>query len=406
MGGFRHRLKPETRLSPGGIPGQRPRPRRLLIALFLCALPLASSALTALGDTGEAGPPMLKMTYGSRALALGGAFVGVADDVYYIDANPGGGEATPVLKLSLLHQEWIEDVNYEAIRIGRGLGKHLYWGLGFTYLYLPFTYYNDYGAQTGSPVRISQALGTLNLGYQFRKLPLSMGVNLKALYNTVPSSILQARYGSDYEDQNYLLYAGDAGLFLRTNLLKTYIGPEPSLMLGLALKNLGYSHAIDTLPTELHAGVSYRLFWHLLLTAQFTYPLYEPLYGAAGLEFDIRKKLFLQAGVRISDNPMLAVGFGYKFRDIELNVSYTPRIEFPNLFSVSLNFFFGETKTRRRNERITSLLIEALEHLEQGNYDEADRAADQVLELDPKNDLALSLKDTIESIKKVENNGK
>jgi len=51
-------------------------------------------------------------------------------------------------------------------------------------------------------------------------------------------------------------------------------------------------------------------------------------------------------------------------------------------------------------------LIEALEHLEQGNYDEADRAADQVLELDPKNDLALSLKDTIESIKKVENNGK
>jgi len=73
---------------------------------------------------------------------------------------------------------------------------------------------------------------------------------------------------------------------------------------------------------------------------------------------------------------------------------------------VSLNFFFGETKTRRRNERITSLLIEALEHLEQGNYDEADRAADQVLELDPKNDLALSLKDTIESIKKVENNGK
>jgi hypothetical protein len=379
---------------------------RFTITLLLLTLLLAASALPALADTGEAGPPMLKMTYGSRALALGGAFVGVADDVYYMDANPGGGEATPVFKLSLLHQEWIDEVNYEALRIGRGLGKHLYWGLGFTYLYLPFTYYNDYGAPVGNSVNISQALGMLNLGYQCRKIPLSFGTNFKLLYNNVPSEILQARYGSDYENQNYLLYAADFGIFARTNLLKSYIGPEPSLMLGLTLKNLGYCPAIQTLPTELQIGLSYRLLWHLLLTAQFTYPLYEPLYGAAGLEFDIAKKLFLQAGFRFSENPMLALGLGYKFRDLELNVSYTPRLEFRNLFSVSLNFFFGETKTRRRNERITSLLIQALDQLKEGRYEEAHDTADRVLEIDPRNELALSLQDTITSLKNVENNGK
>jgi hypothetical protein len=348
---------------------------------------------------------MLKMTYGSRALALGGAFVGVADDVYYMDANPAGGEPTPVFKLSLLHQEWIDEVNYEAFRIGRGMGKHLYWGLGFTYLYLPFTYYDDYGSPVSS-TNISQALGMLNLGYQARKIPLSFGANFKVLYNNVPSQLLQARYGSDYENQNYLLYAADFGLFARTNMLKTYIGPEPSLMLGFTLKNLGYCEAIDTLPTELQAGLSYRLWWHLLLSAQFNYPLYEPLYGAVGLEFDIAKKLFLQAGFRFSENPMLALGLGYKFRDIELNVSYTPRLEFRNLFSVSLNFFFGETKTRRRNERITSLLIQALDQFEEGRYEQAYATADQVLELDSKNELALSLQDTINSLKNVETNGK
>jgi tetratricopeptide (TPR) repeat protein len=396
------------RSNPKTVPRPDLTPKRLATALLvlLLVLPLAAAALPALGDTGEAGPPMLKMTYGSRALALGGAFVGVADDVYYMDANPGGGEATKVLKVSLLHQEWIDEVNYEAIRIGRGLGKRLYWGLGFTYLYLPFTYYNYYGEAVGGSVNISQALGTLNFGYQFRKLPLSVGTNLKVLYDTAPTEILEARYGSSYTDQNYLLFAGDLGLFARTNLLKTYIGPEPSLMFGITLKNVGYSPAVDTLPTELQAGVSYRLFWHLLLTAQLNYPLYEPLYGAAGLEFDIAKKLFFQAGLRISENPMLAVGFGYKWRDIELNVSYTPRIEFPNVFSVSLNFFFGETKSRRRNERITSLLIRALEQFEDGNYDEAMESAEQVLAIDPKNELALSLQDTIESIRKVEENGK
>jgi hypothetical protein len=371
---------------------------RGLRTVIFTVLIMVTGTATALCDTGEVGPAMLKMTFGSRALALGGSFVGVADDVYYMDANPGAGEATKVLKLSLLHQEWIEDVNYEAIRVSRGLGKRFYWGLGFTYMYLPFTYYDYYGSQVGGSVRLSQALGTLNMGYEFRKHRLSMGANLKVLYNNVPTEILEARYGTDYTDQNYLVYAGDFGIFGRTDFLKTYIGPEPSFMYGLVVKNVGYSDAIDKLPTEIQAGVSYRLFWHLLLTAQFNYPLYEPMYGAAGLEFDIRKKVFLQAGVRISENPMLGVGFGYRFRDIELNVSYTPRIEFPNVFSVSVNFYFGETKTRRRDEQITSLLIESLEQFEASHYDEALQSVDKVLELDPGNKIALSLRQTIQKI--------
>jgi hypothetical protein len=373
-----------------------------LRTLIFAVLIMVTGTATALCDTGEVGPAMLKMTFGSRALALGGSFVGVADDVYYMDANPGAGEATKVLKLSLLHQEWIEDVNYEAIRISRGLGKRLYWGLGFTYMYLPFTYYDYYGSSVGDSVRISQALGTLNMGYSFRKIRLSMGGNLNVLYNNVPTDMLEARYGTDYTDQNYLVFAGDFGLFGRTDFLKTYIGPEPSFMFGLVVKNVGYSDAIDTLPTEIQAGFSYRLFWHLLLTGQVNVPLYEPLYGAAGLEFDIRKKIFLQAGIRISENPMLGVGFGYRFGDIELHASYTPRIELPNMFSVALNLYFGETKARRREEQITSLLIEALEQFKYAHYDEALQSINGVLELDPSNRIALSLKETIENVDKID----
>ena len=360
----------------------------------------------ALGDTGEAGPAMLKMVYGSRALGLGGAFVGVADDVYYIDANPGAGEASRILKLSLLHQEWLYDANYEAIRVSRGLGKQFYIGAGFTFLYLPFTYYDITGEQVGDSSLISQSLVVLNMGYSFRGGSLSIGANLKMYYSSIPDDLLEARYGSDYTSQKYLAFASDVGIFTRTNWLKNYIGPEPSFMFGLALKNVGYSDTYDKLPTEVQAGVSYRLLWSLLLAGQVSVPLYEPVYGAVGAEFDIRKKIFLQAGVRISQNPMLSVGFGYKLRDVELNASYTPRIAFPNIFSVSVNFFFGETKQRRREEQITSLLIEALELFQEGDFENALASTDKVLELDPTNKMALSLKESIEESMRLEGEGK
>ena len=376
--------------------------KSILIVLILI---FAGSSM-ALGDTGEAGPAMLKMVYGSRALGLGGAFVGVADDVYYIDANPGAGEASRILKLSLLHQEWLYDANYEAIRVSRGLGKHLYIGAGFTFLYLPFTYYDITGEQVGDSSLISQSLVVLNMGYSFRGGSLSIGANLKMYYSSIPDDLLEARYGSDYTSQKYLAFASDVGIFARTNWLKNYIGPEPSFMFGLALKNVGYSDTYDKLPTEVQAGVSYRLLWSLLLAGQVSVPLYEPVYGAVGAEFDIRKKIFLQAGVRISQNPMLSVGFGYKLRDVELNASYTPRIAFPNIFSVSVNFFFGETKQRRREEQITSLLIEALELFQEGDFENALASTDKVLELDPTNKMALSLKESIEESMRLEGEGK
>jgi hypothetical protein len=345
---------------------------------------------------------MLKMVFGSRALGLGGSFVGVADDVYYMDANPGAGEANSIFKLSLLHQEWVYDANYEAVRISRGIGRHFYVGGGFTFLYLPFEYFDSSGDQVGARSLISQSLGMLNMGYTFRNGTMSIGVNLKYYISRIPDSLLQARYESDYESQSYSAYAADVGYFARTNWFKSYIGPEPSFMFGLAVKNVGYSRTYEKLPTEIQAGLSYRVIWNLLITGQLNVPLYEPLYGALGAEFDIRKKIFLQAGARISVNPMFSVGFGYKFRDMELNASYTPRLAFPNIFSVSVNFFFGETKKRRRDEKISSLLVEALEQFQNGHYEDAVVLVDAVLELDHRNSMALSLKESIEKQMHVE----
>ncbi len=357
--------------------------RRLLFTLIIFFG--VSSALYSY--TGEAGPPMLKLIYGSRAISLGGAYSGVANDVYYMDSNPAGGDPEKIFKLSLIHQEWIEDVNFEAIRLSRGFGNQFFLGLGFTYLYLPFTYYDSSGYTDGRVFTISQGMGMVNAGYKFRKLNLAVGANVKAFYNYVPEEL--------YEGQSYLLFAADIGIISRTSFLKTYLGPEPSLTLGMTVKNIGYSDFMEKLPTEFHFGLSYRLLKNLLITGEAVVPLYEPVSGSCGVEYDIAKTFFLQAGVQIIENPMLGVGFGYRRRDFNIYASYTPSMEFRNMMSVSVEFTFGRTESMKNKREIERLMVDALELFRNKEYDEALLYVEEVFKLDPNNRRARLLKEVI-----------
>ena len=362
--------------------------RHYFILIITFSILLLGMFSTAYSYTGEAGPPILKFIYGSRALSLGGAYVSVANDAYYMDSNPAGGDPRKVFKISLIHQEWIEDTNYEALRLSYGINDQFFIGLGFTYFYLPFEYYDMTGASDGKSYNLSQSLGMINIGYKPRKYDVAFGINAKVLYNSVPDEL--------YEGQSYLLYAADAGFIARTNILKTYIGPEPSLSFGLALRNLGYSEAIDKLPTEVHGGVSYRLFRHLMLTGELAVPFYEPIYGAVGVEFDIAKTVFIQGGVQFKENPMVGLGLGYRRKDLNINVSYTPSMVFRNMMNVSVEFTFGDTKALEKERDVERLLVEALESYNRGNNEEALGYVEKVLELESKNRRAKQLKKNIE----------
>jgi len=358
--------------------------KRLIIILTI----FLGSFVSCFSYTGETGPPMLKMIYGSRALSLGGAFVGLCDDVYYMDSNPAGGDIKSIYKVSVLHQEWIEDVNYEAIRISRGFNDIFFIGAGITYLYLPFTYYDYYGQKSDNSYIISQGLGILNAGFKLQKYDIYIGSNLKFFYNNVPESL--------YKDQSYFILASDIGVIKKTNLLKRFIGPEPSLVFGLALRNIGYSRLIEKLPAEVHAGISYRPIRNLLISTEMGVPLYEPVYGSIGAEYDFHKTFFIDGGIQIKENPMFSIGLGYKRNDLQINVSYTPTIAFYNMMSVSLSYSFGEQEKEKKEIEVEILLIKAFKLFSERQYQEALDVIAKVLEIDPKNPRALSLKKTME----------
>jgi hypothetical protein len=353
----------------------------LIISIILGGSPLLYSY------TGETEPQMLKMVYGARALAMGGAFVGLADDLYYMDSNPARGDVSDNIKVSILHQEWIADVNYEAIRLAKGFREQVFVGLGFTYLYLPFTHYDIFGESIGNSHILSQSLGTLNFGYTFKKFDVSVGTNLKFYYNHIPEEL--------YPGQSYFLFAFDLGIIARINLLKRYVSNEPSLTFGLALKNFGSSNEVERLPTEVHVGASYRLFQSLLLSTEFALPVFEPVYGALGAEFNFNEMFFIEGGMQIKNNPMFALGLGYKRNNIRLDVSYTPSIAFYNVIGVSLTYSFGEMRSQRNKLDVEKNLLNAADRFENGKYDEALKIVERVLELYPENSKAVYIKEEI-----------
>jgi len=147
-------------------------------------------------------------------------------------------------------------------------------------------------------------MAVLNFGFKIKKYNLGVGTNFKVLYNNVPTPLLEARYGSSYEDQNYLLFASDVGMIARTNLLKRYIGPEPSLTFGLVLKNVGYSERVEKLSTEVYAGISYRPFRHILLSVLVDKVLkLDPKNKRAlNLRNSIKKKINLEENIEKFNN--------------------------------------------------------------------------------------------------------
>jgi hypothetical protein len=267
-----------------------------------------------------------------------------------------------------------------------------YVGLGFTYLYFPFTHYDIFGESVGNSYNLSQSLGTLNAGYALKKYNISIGTNLKFYYNRIPEDL--------YPGQSYFIFAFDLGMISRTNLLNRFDLSQPSLTYGITIKNIGFSKEVERLPTEIHAGASYRLLKNLLITSELAIPFFEPVYGTIGAEFDFSRMFFIEGGIQIKRNPMFAAGLGYQRNNIRLDVSYTPSIAFYNMISVSLTYSFGKKGQREKTEEVDKNLVKATEHFENGNHNEALEVVEQVLELDPENSNAIHLQEEIEAASK------
>ena len=93
---------------------------------------------------------------------------------------------------------------------------------------------------------------------------------------------------------------------------------------------------------------------------------------------------------------MIGLGVGYRRKDMNINISYTPSMVFRNMMNVSVEFRFGDAAAEAKEKRIEKLMLDALVDYNTGNYETTLEVIEKVLELDPRNLRAKQLKRTVE----------
>ncbi len=208
-----------------------------LFALFL--LLACAPKVFAQGGPGTTGAVALKIPLGARPIAMGQAFVAVADDANSIYWNPAGLRQLGGIQITLQHDVFIETVRYDYFAGAAKLSKDI--GVGLS-VFLMGTGTED---ATSGPGVIGENFMNVNLAGAIR-LNYNFDLGLTAKY--VSEDLLAGGKASTF--------AFDLGLMYKT--------PIPKLTAGLNFQNVGldmkFDAESDPLPFNVRLGLAYKMF--------------------------------------------------------------------------------------------------------------------------------------------------
>ena len=299
-----------------------------VIAVSL-ALIMVISAL-ALAATNEKAFDAFKAGIGARALAMGSAFVAVADDSTAVLWNPAGlaqlndtrigGMSTDLYGLGLTHQY------IGAVTTFANLGIGLAWEHGS---YLVSKVYDANGAQiTARTWDQSAILGTL--APNIMDIGLA-GANVKYYMESNGAGKSASGFGFDL---GVLVNLGD---MFSIGIVATDLGGT----------NIDWGTATpDSVSSLYKAGVAMKLAdGMLVLAADLDYNGTKMGNAHVGVEFKIIKELALRAGAVLTDNfngVYFTVGAGINVAGLYVDVAYLINDKIDNTLVLSAEFSLGD----------------------------------------------------------------
>jgi hypothetical protein len=211
------------------------------IVLLLTWVGLHASASTASdGYTGTRSAQFLKLGLGARAVAMGGAFVALANDASAVYWNPAGLANAKRTELSFMHLAWFQGISYECFAHAQPVGRWGVFGWSVAYLHMDKLKGRDEGGRPTSDFSASDMAITFAFGRRITER-LLFGGSVKSIEERI-------------EDENAYGLAFDFGCLFQT--------PIEDLFVGAAVGNLGKdTRFVDEsfgLPTVLKLGTSYR----------------------------------------------------------------------------------------------------------------------------------------------------
>jgi len=239
---------------------------------------------------GQSGVDFLKIGVGARAMAMAGAYTGIAEGAEASYWNPAGLAQIEHIELAAMHLQWSTDIMYEFLSYAQKFPTIGAFGLGISYLGFGDIDARDEFGQSLTGFSAYDVCGMFSFARPINE-QLNIGANAK---------LFQEKIGDD----NATGYALDIGGLY--SLAKARFG--------LSLRNLGMKlKFVDeefSLPMIVSLGVSY-------------YPLGSQLVLALAGDYQIESERGnVRFGAEYWIQEMLAVraGYQYKTKDDELGI--------------------------------------------------------------------------------------
>jgi hypothetical protein len=294
--------------------------RNLIYGLILFLLSVCEISVFA-GGLGTTGADFLRLGIGTRATAMGGNFVGLADDVSALYWNPAGLATQHHRQLDSMQLNYVADITYQYIGGVYPLGPDTTVGAYYSSLGTPMDNVTTYTQHGGTGAKFNSAASVINLSYA-TKLDHNryVGVSVKNISERLA-------------DNSASGFSFDAGM-----QIKEFFSPQMSL--GLVVQNfgLGSLRSNEPIGTNLRAGLGYQLNEQLTVVADVNRPLEGDMIFGVGAEYWMNPALALRGGFNTLTG--IAMGVGVRWSSLYFNYAFVPYGDLgdSHRFAVSYDF--------------------------------------------------------------------
>jgi hypothetical protein len=279
-------------------------------------------------DRGTAGAQFLKIGAGARAVGMGEAFSGIADDVSSIYWNPAGLAGLEKPSMEAMYSEWFQAMNYQFMAFAYPFSVGTF---GISLSGFGVDNIEKRTEDTAEPISDFSARDAAYSVAFARNVAekISAGINVKIIRQQI-------------DEETATAFAADLGAFYKT--------PIEKLTCGLVIQNVGskvkFIDEADPLPMKIKLGAGYRLLSDKLTVGlDANAPNDNRLYFSAGAEYSSRIISDLSGSFRAGyktgqetggslDGISTGAGLGYK--DFNLNFAWVPYGNLGNTFRYSL----------------------------------------------------------------------
>lgn len=191
------------------------------IAVFVFCLNtlFAQTFKSDVSKRGTTAAPFLSIGQGARAVAMGSAFAGVANDVSAVYWNPAGLTSAEGFQMMFDHTSWIADIKYNFLAASYNLGGYGAVGFSFTSSSIGDMKVTTIDQPGGTGETFSASDVAISLAYAMQLTDrFSIGINPKFIYQSIWK-------------MNATAFAFDIGV--------KYVTPFDDAVLAMSISNFG-----------------------------------------------------------------------------------------------------------------------------------------------------------------------